>query len=61
MYRFSMATVTHTSPSVDTICQCSMYVLSLAMFVTCVKFYLYMALIVSEPDVTVLRLPYYNI
>jgi len=55
-----MPTVMYTSLSVGTIGQCSMYVvLNLAMFVTCVN-YLQMALMVSEPDVTLMRLPFYN-
>ena len=57
-----MPTVMHTSLSAETIGQCSMYVVpNLAMFVTCVNYYLQMTLMVSEPDVTLMRLPFYNI
>ena len=39
-----------------------MYVVpSLAMFVTFVNFYLLIVLMVSEPDVTLMRFPFYNI
>ena len=60
--RFSKPTVIYTSLSADTIGQCIIYVVpSSGMFVTFVNFYLEMPLMVSEPDVTLLRLPFYNI